>query len=131
MTARRDLTTRSKARDEGPFSPRTAALKLGLSVPFGPPVQAPGDAVAGAVLTSILLTPTPSGIFGTGRDFAMTAFVDRTTARFQTPAGDSGPVLPPDDEWVLCDAGASDESRVLRLGYTAAVVLTQAAEPGH
>ena len=74
---------------EEPFSPRTAALKLGLSVPGGAPVQAPGDAVASAVLTSILLTPTPSGIFG--RDFAMTAFVDRTTARFETPVGDSSP----------------------------------------
>jgi len=102
--------------DEVPTSPRTVEVRLGVSKPFGPPVTPATDAAAAAALGSIHLTSA-------GGTPSMSAFVDRTKAVWTTPSPSGTPILPPDDEWVLSDAGVSDESRIFGLSYS--VVLTR------
>src|SRR5262249_32374100 len=102
--------------DEVPTSPRTVEVRLGVSKPFEPPVTPATDAAAAAALGSIHL------ISGGGTP-STRAFVDRTKAGATTPDPPGTPLLPPDDEWVLSDAGVSDESRIFGLSYS--VVLTR------
>ena len=94
--------------DEAPLSPRTVWLRLGVSQPFGPPVTPATQAAAAAALGSMHLSA------GEGAP-SMTAFVDRTKGVWTTPSPSGTPILPPDDEWVLSDAGVSDESRIFGL----------------